>query len=72
MQRIRSYVAVVSLFAVLGITASANAARSNDDRPPIQDAKTQKQPQKPQKAKPKSWIAVILDELENKVSIPPA
>jgi hypothetical protein len=70
MQRIRSYVAVVSLFAMLGLTGSAIAAQRNDDRQPVRDAKSQKQQPLP-KPKPKSWIAVILDDLENKFSIPP-
>jgi hypothetical protein len=70
MQRIRSYVAVLSLFATLCLTASAIAApRSNDG--PRANKGAQSQVQK-EKAKPKGWIAKILDELENKVSIPPA
>jgi adenylate kinase len=71
MQRIRTYVAVVSLFAMLCLTSNAIAARRSDDRTPVRDAQSQKQQQKPQKAKPKSWVAVVLDELENKYSFPP-
>jgi len=69
MQRIRRYVAVVSLFSVLGLTGSAIAARRNDDGPRVRDIKSQVQKQ--QKAKPKGWIAKILDDLENKLSLPP-
>jgi hypothetical protein len=70
MQRIRSYVAVVSLFAMLGLTGSAIAARRNDGGQPVRDEKSQKQ-QPPPKAKPKGWIKKVLDDLENKFSIPP-
>jgi hypothetical protein len=69
MQRIRAYVAIVSLFAMLGLTGNAIAARREDDGPRVQDARTQVQKQK---AKPKGWIKKIIDDLENKVSIPPA
>jgi hypothetical protein len=68
MQRIRRYVAVVSLFAVLGLTGSAIAARRNDN-PRVRDVKSQVQKQ--QKAKPKGWIARILDDLLDKYSFPP-
>jgi hypothetical protein len=68
MQRIRILAAVVSLFAMLGLTGGAIAAQKNNDGPPARD--TQRQVQK-QKAPPKGWIAKILDELENKLSTPP-
>jgi hypothetical protein len=69
MQRIRINVAVVSLFAMLGLTGSAIAAKRGNDGPPPRDA-AQVQKQK-QKAPPKGWIAKILDDLENKLSTPP-
>jgi len=68
MQRIRTSVAVVSLFAVLGLTGSAIAAQRDADGPRVRDAQ---QVQKQQKAKPKGWIAKILDDLANKYSLPP-
>jgi hypothetical protein len=68
MQRVRRYVAVVSLFAMLGFTSNAIAARRNED-PRVRDAK--KQQQTPQKSKPKGWIAKILDDLADKLSTPP-
>ncbi|HSY51300.1 MAG TPA: hypothetical protein VLC46_21025 [Thermoanaerobaculia bacterium] len=68
MQRIRRYVAVVSLFAVLGATGTAIAARRNDGpRVPNPPSKVQNQ----QKSKPKGWIATILDDLLDKYSFPP-
>ena len=69
MQRIRRYVAVVSLFAMLGLAGSAIAARRNDDRPRIENPPNKVQNQ--QKPKPKGWIATILDDLANKYSFPP-
>jgi hypothetical protein len=62
-------VAVVSLFAMLSLTGSALAARRDNDGPRVPDAQKQ---QKPQKPKPKGWIKKVLDDLENKLSIPPA
>jgi hypothetical protein len=68
MQSIRRYVAVVSLFAMLGATGTAVAARRNDGpRVPNPPSKVQNQ----QKSKPKGWIATILDDLANQYSIPP-
>jgi hypothetical protein len=70
MQRLRTFVAVMALFATLGLTGNVFAARRDSDGPRVRDAETQKQ----QKGKPKGWIAKIvkiLDELESKVSIPP-
>jgi hypothetical protein len=66
MQRIRTYVAVVSLFAMLGLTGSAVAARRNDSGPRVQQAQNHVQ-----KEKPKGWIAKILDVLTDKLSTPP-
>jgi hypothetical protein len=68
MQRIHRYVAVVSLFVMLGLTGSAIAARRDDDGARARDARGQVQKQK---AKPKNWITKILEDLESKVSIPP-
>jgi hypothetical protein len=68
MERIRRYVAVVSLFAMLGLTGNAIAARREDEGPRVRDAQSQVQKQK---AKPKGWIKKILDDLESKLSIPP-
>jgi hypothetical protein len=68
MQRIRIYVAVVSLFAMLGLTGSAIAAQQKNDGPPARDAKSQAQKLK---VPPKGWIARVLDELESKLSFPP-
>ena len=68
MQRIPTRVAAVCLFAMLGLTGSAIAAKQGNDGPPARDA--QKQVQK-QKINPKGWIAKIVDELESKLSFPP-
>jgi biopolymer transport protein ExbD len=68
MQRIRSYVAVLCLLAMLSVTASAMAAPRTTDSPTVQSAQTAVQKQK---VKLKGWIAKILDDLENKMSIPP-
>ncbi len=68
MQRIRICVAVVSLFAMLGVTGSAIAAKQGNDGPPARDAKS---PVQKLKVPPKGWIAKILDDLENKLSFPP-
>ncbi len=70
MQRIRFYVAVVSLFAMLGLTGSGIAAQQKNDNPPVRAR--QSHVQKQLKAPRKGWIAKILDDLENKLSIPPA
>jgi hypothetical protein len=72
MQRIRIFVVVVSLFAMLSLTGGALAAQQKNDVPPARDAKSQSHPQKEMKAPRKGWIAKILDDLENKMSIPPA
>jgi hypothetical protein len=71
MQRIRILVAVVSLFATLGLTGSAIATQQKNDGPPARDAKSQSHVQKEMKAPRKGWIAKILDDLENKLSTPP-
>ena len=74
MQRIRRYVAVVSLFAMLGLTGSAIAARRDDAGPRVRDAQSrdaQSKVQKQQKARPKGWLATVLDDLANKLSFPP-
>jgi hypothetical protein len=68
MQRIRIFVAVVSLFAMLGLTGSAIAAQQKNDGPPARDTKS---PVQKLKAPRKGWIAKILDDLENKLSLPP-
>ena len=65
MQRIRRYVAVVSLVSVLGLTGSAIAARRSDNGPRVTNP--QSKVQKQQKSKPKGWIATILDQF----SFPP-
>ena len=70
MQRIRFYVAVVSLFAMLGLTGGAVAAQKKNDNPTARA--TPSHVQKQMKAPRKGWIAKILDDLENKLSIPPA
>jgi hypothetical protein len=67
MQRIRRYVAVLSLFA-LGLSGSAIAAPRKDDGPRVRDAQSQLQRLK---GKLKGWIAKALDDLENKMSLPP-
>ena len=64
MQRIRRYVAVVSLFAVLGLSGSAIAAPQKDSGPRVWDAQSQLH-------KLKGLIVKILDDLENKLSFPP-
>lgn len=69
MQRIRTFVVVVSLFAVLGLSGSAIAAPQKDIGTRFRDAQSQLQKQM---SKLKGRIAKILDDLENKVSIPPA
>ena len=69
MQRIRFFVAVVSLFAMLSLTGSAIAAQQKNDAPPARDA--QSHVQKQMKSPRKGWIAKILDDLENKFSFPP-
>jgi len=69
MQRIRSHMAVVSLFAMLSLSGSAMAAQRNDDRTRVVNPPNKVQNQ--QKPKPKGWIAKILDDLANKYSIPP-
>jgi hypothetical protein len=69
MQRIRFFVAVVSLFAMLGLTGSAIAAQQKKDVPPARDAKSQVQ--KEMKAPRKGWIAKILDDVADKLSTPP-
>jgi hypothetical protein len=69
MRKIRRHVAVVSLFAVLGLTGSAIAAKQGNDGPPARDAGQVKKQK--QKAPPKGWIAKILDDLESKLSFPP-
>jgi hypothetical protein len=61
-------VAVVSLFAVLGLGGSAIAAPQKDDCPRVRDAQSQLQKLK---GKLKGWIAKALDDLENKMSLPP-
>ena len=69
MRRTRFFVAVVSLFAMLGLTGSAIAAQQKNDGPPARA--TQSHVQKQMKPPTKGWIAKILDELENKFSFPP-
>lgn len=69
MQRIRIFLAVVSLFAVLGLSDSAIAAPQKDNGPRVRDAQSQLQKQM---SKLKGRIVKILDDLENKMSIPPA
>jgi hypothetical protein len=69
MQRIRIFVAVVSLFGMLGLTGGAIAAQQKNDGPPPRA--TQSHVQKQMKAPRKGWIAKILDDLENKLSLPP-
>jgi hypothetical protein len=69
MQRIRIFVAVVSLFGMLGLTGSAIAAQEKNDNPPARA--TQSHVQKEMKAPRKGWIAKILDDLESKLSFPP-
>jgi hypothetical protein len=68
MQRIRTLVAVVSLFAMLGLTGGAIAAQKNNGST---GRATQSHAQKQMKPSTKGWIAKILDELENKLSFPP-
>lgn len=69
MQGTRRFAANVCLLAMVSLASSAVAAQRNDDRTPVQGAHSQVQQQK---AKPKGWVAKILDYLESKVSIPPA
>jgi hypothetical protein len=68
MQKFRVGVAVVSLFAMPGLTGNAIAARQKNDGPRARNAKSQAQKLK---VPANGWIAKILDELENKFSIPP-
>lgn len=68
MQRIRILVALVSLFAMLGLTGSAIAAQQKNDGPVARDAKS---PVQKLKVPPKGWIAKILDDLADKLSTPP-
>jgi hypothetical protein len=69
MQRIRIFVAVVSLFGMLGVTGSAIAAPQRDNGSRVRDEQSQLQKQM---AKLKGRLAKTLDDLENKMSIPPA
>jgi hypothetical protein len=57
-------VVVVSLFAVVSLTSSAFAAKRNDDATHVQNAQTQSHKEK---AKPKGWIAKILDIVADKL-----
>jgi hypothetical protein len=68
MPRFRTYVAVVTLFAMLCFAGSAVALPRNNDRP--RDPKTLSELQK-QKERLKGWIVKILDDLESKLSWPP-
>ncbi|HXH91459.1 MAG TPA: hypothetical protein VNN25_07760 [Thermoanaerobaculia bacterium] len=69
MQRIRIFGAVVSLFAMLGLTSGAIAAQKKNDNPPARA--TQSHVQKEMKAPRKGWIAKILDDVADKLSTPP-
>ena len=69
MQRVRFFVAVVSLFAMFGLTGGAVAAQKKNDNPPARA--TQSHVQKEMKSPRKGLIAKILDDLENKLSFPP-
>jgi hypothetical protein len=64
MQGIRRYVAVVSLFAVLGLSGSAIAAPQKGSGARVWNAQSQLH-------KLKGLIVKILDDLENKLSLPP-
>jgi hypothetical protein len=61
-------VAVVSLFAMLGLAGNAIAARRNANGPRTRDAQSKVQKEK---ANPKGWIKTILDDLASKLSTPP-
>jgi hypothetical protein len=68
MQRIRMYAAVVSLFAVLGLSGSVIAAPQKDNGTRVGAVQSQLQKQMSKLGR----IVKILDDLENKMPIPPA